>query len=298
MKLKDIKNKWNKEKSYYKAQELGSGVHNFIRACLESDELFSLKEGSLSNKPELRKKEYIHENKTEQGRRADFVIYANQDIVIPLEAECYGNIKAGIKQLFEYQKDLEKQYGILTDGFSWRFYNNNIPIREFNLDQIFGETDIFLEFWKEYIKPEFYYLSFFEPQDQLPLLKEEQILPVEQDRQIFFDDITKLIKSFKNKLQVEGYFNDLLLDKKERGKKAVEITYAYIIQFILYKTLVDNEFGRFSEEFKDRVKKIHECLKNNRYKDILGIIDGISSQISENIYHPFTKEQEFIRQNS
>lgn len=294
MELKDIKNKWNKEKDYYRTQELGSGVHSFIRACLESNELFSLKEGSLSTKPELRRKEYIHENKTKQRRQADFVIYASADNVVPLEVECYGNIKAGIKQLFEYQKDFDKQYGILTDGFLWRFYNNNILLKEFNLDQIFDKTDLFLEFWKEYIKPEFYYLSFFEPQGQISLLKEEQILPVEQNRQIFFDDITKLIKSFKNKLQLEGYFNSV--DKKERGKRAVEITYAYIIQFVLYKTLVDNEFGKFSEEFKNKVKKIHECLKNNRYKDILGIIDGISSEISENIYRPFAKEQEFIRQ--
>jgi len=173
MKLKNIRSKWNKEKGNYRTQELGSGVHSFIKACLESDELFALKEGSLSTKLESRKNEYIHENKTKQGRQVDFVIYINSDIVIPLEAECYGNIKAGIKQLFEYQKDFEKPYGILTDGFTWRFYNNNIPIKEFDLRQIFEETDLFLEFWREYIKPEFYYLSFFEPQGQLSLLKEE-----------------------------------------------------------------------------------------------------------------------------
>lgn len=294
MNLKDIKTKWNKEKDYYRTQELGSGVHSFIRDFLQSNDLFNLGEGSLSTKHEHRKNEFIHERKAKERRKADFVIYINSDIIIPLEAECYGNIKAGIKQLISYQKDFDKQYGILTDGFTWRFYNNNIPIKELNLGQIFEETDLFLEFWKEYIKPEFYYLSFFEPQGQLPLLKEEQILPVEQNRQVFFEDITKLIDSFKNKLQVEGYFSGL--DKKERRKKAVEITYAYIIQFILYKTLVDNEFGKFDEEFKDRVKKIHEFLKSKRYKDILGIIDGISSQISDNIYRPFAKEQEFIRQ--
>ena len=292
MTLKDLKNKWNKEKGYYKNQELGSGVHSFVRSCLESDELFNFKEGSLSGKTELRKKEYIHENKAKESRRADFVIYINSDIIIPLEAECYGNIQAGIKQLINYQKDFDKHYGILTDGYIWRFYNNNL-YREFNLDQIFDETNLFLEFWQEYIKPEFYYLTFFEPQGQLLLLKEER-LPVEENRQIFFDDITKLIRSFKNKLQVEGYFEGL--DRKEREKRAVEITYAYVIQFILYKTLVDNDFGNFVQEFKDIVKAIHECLKVKQYGKILGVIEGISNKISQNIYRPFKKEQDFINQ--
>ena len=294
MTIKDIKNKWNKEKDYYKTQEVGSGVNSFVRALLESESLLSLKAGSLSTKLELRKKEYIHENKAKERRKADFVIYINSDIVIPLEAECYGNIKAGIRQLITYQKDFDKQYGILTDGFTWRFYNNNIPIKEFNLEQIFEETDLFLEFWQTYIKPEFYYLSFFEPSGQLPLSKEEQVLPVEQNRQMFFDDITKLIKSFKNKLQVEGYFKEL--EKKERQKKAVEITYAYIIQFILYKTLVDNEFGYFLKEFAEVVNAVHDCLKVKQYGKILGITEGISNKISENVYRPFEHEQDYINQ--
>jgi len=293
LKIKEIKNKWNKEKDYYKTQELGSGIHSFVRACLESEELFHIKEGSLSTKLETRKNEYIHENKAQIKRRADFVIYIDSDIVIPLEAERYENIEAGKEQLFNYQKDFDKQYGILTDGFSWRFYNNNILVKEFNLDQIFEKTDLFIEFWKEYIKPEFYYLSFFEPPKQISLFEEEHALPVDQNRQMFFDDITKLIKSFKNKLQLEGYFNELV--EKQNEKKAVEITYAYIIQFILYKTLVDNEFGNFNQEFNERVKIIHEHLNNKRYKDVLGIIDGISTEISENIYHPYIKEQDFIR---
>ena len=293
LKIKEIKNKWNKEKDYYKTQELGSGIHSFVRACLESEELFHIKEGSLSTKLETRKNEYIHENKAQIKRRADFVIYIDSDIVIPLEAERYENIEAGKEQLFNYQRDFDKQYGILTDGFTWRFYNNNILVKEFNLDQIFEKTDLFIEFWKEYIKPEFYYLSFFEPPKQISLFEEEHALPVDQNRQMFFDDITKLIKSFKNKLQLEGYFNELV--EKQNEKKAVEITYAYIIQFILYKTLVDNEFGNFSQEFNERVKIIHEHLNNKRYKDVLGIIDGISTEISENIYHPYIKEQDFIR---
>ena len=157
MNLKEIEVKWNKEKDYYRTQELGTGVHSFVKSCLESEDLFSLKESLLSTKTERRKNSYIHEKKAKEGRKADFAIYIDQDIIIPLEAECYGNIQAGVQQLFNYQKDFDKHYGILTDGFIWRFYNNN-DYRTFTLAQILEEPDIFLGFWKAYILQESYYL--------------------------------------------------------------------------------------------------------------------------------------------
>ncbi len=292
MTVRELKNKWNKEKDAYKIQEVGSGTQIFVKDVLQSKEIFALRKGLKSTPLEKRKNEFLEEEKTKEQRKADIVIYISPEIIIPVEIEKYQNIEAGTKQLLNYQADLDKKYGILTDGFTWRFYTNNI-FREFNLKQILNETELFLEFWKEYIKPEFYYLLFFEPFGQLQIIKQET-LPVEQNRQMFFEDITKLIKGFKNKLQVEGYFNGT--DKKTREKMAVEITYAYIIQFILYKTLVDNDFGEFKKEFENIVKAIHSRLKEKRYKEILGIIDGISAQISKNIYRPFSEEQEFINQ--
>lgn len=288
-----LKSKWNKDKEFYKIQEVGSGTQIFVKDALHCEDLFKLKKGLKSTPLEKRKYEFLEEEKTKAQRRADIVIYISPEIIIPVEIEKYQNIEAGKKQLLSYQADLDKKYGILTDGFTWRFYTNNI-FREFNINKILDETDLFLEFWKEYIKPEFYYLLFFEPFGQLSLTKQET-LPVEQNRQMFFEDITRLIRGFKYKLNIEGYFNGL--DKKTREKRAVEITYAYIIQFILYKTLVDNEFGSFKEEFDNIVaKKIHQYLREKRYKDILGTIDMISDKISKNIYRPFLKEQEFINQ--
>jgi len=287
-----LKNLWEKEKEEYRTQEVGSGVQDFVKQILLCDEIFNLKKGNLSTKLESRKNEFIYEKKTKESRQADFVMYISSDIVIPVEVEQYCNIKKGIKQLFKYQADLDKKYGILTDGNEWRFYNNNI-YRKFTKDNILDNTEEFLEFWKEYIKPEHYYLSFFEQVGQASLLKEFERFEVEQNREIFFDDITKLIRSFKNKLRLEGYLKEI--ENDDREKKAVEITYAYIIQFILYKTLVDNEFYRFSKEFEKRVNGIYSCLKSEQYGKILGIIDGISNNISQNIYRPFSKEQEFIK---
>ena len=288
--INEIHTLWQKDNEYYRTTEVGTGVQSFVKKILES-EIFGLKEGKLSTKLENRKNEFIYEKKAKESRKADFYIYINSEIAIPVEVERYGNIIAGETQLFNYQKDFDKHYGILTDGYTWRFYNNNI-FKTVTLDDLLSKTQLFLTFWKEYIKPEFYYLSFFEKIGQLALIEETK-LRVDNNRQLFFEDITKLIQSFKNKLQIEGYVE--ASDKKEREKRAVELTYAYIIQFILYKTLVDNDFDDFANEFEIIVKKIHESLEEKRYKDILGIIEGISAGISKNIYRPFIKEQEFIK---
>jgi len=289
--IAQLKSIWNKEKESYKTQEVGSGVQRFVKSVLECADIFNLKEGKLSTPRENRKNEFIHEKKTKDRRQADFAIYISSDIIIPIEVEQYTNIEQGEGQLFQYQSDLEKKYGILTDGHTWRFYNNTF-YRVLTIEHLFSDTAYFLEFWKEYIKPENYYLSFFEEAGQLSLLGKEE-LEVESNRQLFFEDITTLIRSFKHKLRVEGYFSGL--EKRETEKKATEISYAYIIQFILYKTLVDNRFEDFENEYKSRIETIHNAIKNRSYKQILGTVDGMSQIISQNIYRPFAKEQEYIR---
>lgn len=290
MNIKELKALWKEEKEHYRNTELGTGVQSFVKKSLESENLFNLKEGKLSTKLLNRKNEFIYEKRAKDKGRADFYIYITPIIAIPVEVEKHGNIDAGESQLLKYQQGFDKQYGILTDGFTWRFYNNNI-YKTITLDTILGNTDLFLTFWNEYIKPEFYYLSFFEKTGQLALLEEKK-LPVEDNRQSFFEDITKLINSFKNKLQIEGYLKDTEVKSKEQ--RSIELTYSYIIQFILYKTLVDNEFGDFPQEFEELVDTIHKNLIENDYKDILGHISSISNRISKNIYRPFDEEQEFI----
>ncbi|MFB0556403.1 MAG: Eco57I restriction-modification methylase domain-containing protein [Dehalococcoidia bacterium] len=289
--IPQLKSIWNKEKESYKTQEVGSGVQRFVKDVLECTDIFNLKQGNLSTPSEKRKNEFIYEKKTKDRRKADFDIFINSDIEIPVEVEQYTNIEQGEGQLSQYQSDLQKKYGILTDGYTWRFYNNNI-YRVLTLDHLLSDTAYFLEFWKEYIKPEYYYLSFFKRAGQLSFFGKEE-LHIEDNRQLFFKDITTLIKSLTHKLRIEGYFNGL--ERKEALKKATEITYAYIIQFILYKTLVDNRFDDFGNDYKGRIETIHNAIKTQSYKDILGVIDGMSHQISQNIYRPFVKEQEHIR---
>jgi hypothetical protein len=288
IKLSELRKLWETQKAEYESKEVGTGVHNFQKKLLESEELFKLKEGSLSTRIEKRKSEFIHERGTRERRQADFVIFIDPEIVIPVEVECYTHIDRGKDQLRNYQKDLEKKYGILTDGYQWLFYNNESVEKEFDLKDILENSELFLSFWHEYIKPIHYYITFFKDE----LLRKVSELPVESNKAAFFEDTTFLIKNLQNKLQIEGYFS--YLKPKEREKEATHIAYAYLIQFILYKTLVDNEFDDFKPEYQRYLRLISDHIVNQKFKDILGIIDGISEKISKNIYRPFRTEQKDI----
>ena len=95
-----------------------------------------------------------------------------------------------------------------------------------------------------------------------------------------------------------GYFKKLgdntEEDERKRNKKATEIAYSYLIQFILYKTLVDNGFPTFEYDFKKKADAVHKNLKRGSYNEVLMILEGISERISENIYKPFHQEQSLI----
>lgn len=287
----ELRDKWEQEKEHYRTQEVGSGVQGFIENILESPEVFGLEHGLKSTSTEDRSYEFLREEPTKQQRQADFVIFISPHVVIPLEAERYEDIESGLGQIFQYQADLEKRLGILTDGWEWRFYNNN-GYRKFTLWDILGDLETFRTFWDDYTRLDSYYLSLFEPLDKDSFFPHYEHLPVDSYRKAFFKDITTLIQGFRTKLHLEGYLDHV--DEATRGKLSTEITYAYIIQFILFKTLVDNEFEDFRSQFDQAVDAIHDYLEEGQYKPILGIIDGFSANISEYVYTPFSKEQEHI----
>jgi len=289
--LKSIKTLWKTDKDFYRSAEVGSGVQKFCKKVFSCQDLFSLKEGTGSTKEINRKNEFLEEAK-KKNRRADVVIFIDSDIIIPVEIEKFGNIKAGERQIYNYQADWVKKYGILTDGNEWRFYNNKYIEKTFFIDDILKIPIDLLTFWSEYTTPEYYYLSFFKKKGEQEL-QEADIPHLDDVREEFFKDITKLIENFKNKLNLKGYFKEVI-DDTERNKKAVEITYAYLIQFILYKTLVDNSFSDFEEDWKQRLKTIDKALNAGSYGEILQKIQGISNKISENIYKRFSDEQEII----
>ncbi len=286
--IQNLQLKFEENQEAYKSKEIGSGIHSFVKDIIKSENFFNLKETAKKTDKDGT---FVHDTEADKNGRPDFILFINDDITIPCEAKCFTRIDEGKEQILKYQLDWGKQYGILTDGHTWRFYNNT-SYKELHLSDFLNNPSLFSIFWTEYIKPENYYLSFFEKKGQMSLFKDEDIIKVQDNRSLFFDDITKLIKNFKNKLDIEGYFKDF--DKKEAGKKATEISYAYIIQFILYKTLVDNLYANFNEEFSIRIETIYQSLKSKNYNGILNHISTISKFISEKIYKPFNHEQEYI----
>jgi len=160
-KISDLKTIWATDKNAFANKEIG-GLQSFVKDVLENAEIFNLKQGHETSKIEKRNLEFTIET-SKENRRADFVIYiAGNEIVIPVEVEKHNNIKKGVEQLFQYQKDWRKKYGILTDGNEWRFYKSS-EYKVFYIEDIFANPTDFRTYWNFYIKPENYYIELLTP---------------------------------------------------------------------------------------------------------------------------------------
>jgi hypothetical protein len=208
--MQQLKNKWNTEKEHYKTKEVGDGVQSFVIEVLES-EVFNLKRGLGSSVNSDRSNEFTLEH-SNQGRRADVVIHIDANVKIPIEIEKYKNIEKGEKQIITYQKDWDKKYGILTDGFTWRFYNNTAILKEFTIDDLFGKTKEFQSFWNDYVKEDKYYLDFF-------TAKNNKSIKVQENNDLFFSETTSLIEKFIIKTK--------LYEKIKDKKLQTELAYSY-----------------------------------------------------------------------
>jgi hypothetical protein len=294
MNILQLKSLWKSEKEVFKEKELGA-LQNFVRKVLECVEFFNLEEGKESTAPQDRKNVFIQEDTDNKEKgRPDFVLYLDigqTQIKIPVEVERHENIKAGKNQIEQYKKLYNAVYAILTDGYEWRFYDGDTVCQKLKLDEILDNPGIFTTFWKGYTLPETYYVSFFERVISKSLFDREG-LEVELYREMFFDDITELIRNFKNKLRLSQYFNK----EKDPDKIATEISYAYVIQYILYKTLVDNNYSNKKEEFLGRFKEVHKSLKAKVFGEVLTQATYIAEYISENLYRPFSAEQKYIEE--
>ena len=290
MTIKILKDRWEKEKEFFSKKEIGE-LQDFVKEVLQDSEIFKLKKGMGSKSNKKRKYEFTIET-SKEGRRADFVIFINgENVVIPVEVEKHNNIKKGIEQIFQYQKDWNKKYAILTDGNEWRLYRSN-KYKVFYIEDILKKPKDFLVYWNEYIKPENYYIELFNLDNQEETEKLNLNKP--ENRILFFDDITQVIFNFKGKMKAIGAF-DNLFNQKENEKVAVETSYAYLIQFILYKVLVDNGYKEFNNTYNKSMNSIRKSLKIKEfYKIIIIEIKNISEYISEYIYKPFVQEQKSI----
>ena len=294
-KINELQNLWKNNKERYLKAERGSQgnegfVKEFLVQILELTETHSLQNSIKTFKNQL--------GTGQNNRTADFVLYPSQNVLIPLEVEKLGNIKAGMGQLLNYQSDLQTSYGILTDGQVWRFFNNSKYI-EFELEKdIFDDFDRFQTFWEEYTKSESYYISYFKGELSAELGFEDYFRPkVEDNQDEYFKQTTHLVAKFKDKLINNKVLPNAVLQSSptDNEKLATEMSYSYLIQFILFKTLVDNNF--LEDSYKDYLAQIRDSLEKQNYKNIIPIIKQITDTVGSQIYKPFFKDQEDINKS-
>ncbi len=108
----------------------------------------------------------------------------------------------------------------------------------------------------------------------------------ETNRQKFFIDISTLISNFSN----------LFKNSFRSDKQSTEITYAYIIQFVIYKTFVDNDIAEFKRNYIQFQQQLKNDLENQNFRNTLLIVKEITNQIPTNVYRPFCKEQRIINE--
>jgi type I restriction-modification system DNA methylase subunit len=293
--IEQLRALWEIEKSHYKKSEVGSGVQSFVWDVLQCPELFNLKRGLKSTATHKRTREFLLEESNKSGQ-ADAVLFIDSEIAIPVEVEKYENAQSGEWQILKYRTAFEKTYGILTDGAEWRFYYGEIQDQkyyEFSIVEMLSDPKRFIVFWEEYVKPKNYYLSLFNSSvGQQGLSSGDKRLPVDKNRERFFNDITDIMRKLKDKFLNAWFFK--ALEEEGRDKKATEIAYSYLIQFILYKTLADNSYGDYEKDFLRKSHLIQRNIEKESYNSVLLILEGMSAVISENIYKPFHKEQEEI----
>jgi hypothetical protein len=288
--IHELKQTWEIEKETFRSKELG-GLQGFVENVLLCDKLFALKQGYESTKIQNRKNEITRETRNKDGGkgRADFVIYINgDDVVIPVEVEAYENIKAGESQILQYQTDWRKKYGILTDGNEWRLYFDRW-YETFYLADILDKKSRFWEKWEQYISTETYYNMAFNARGQQELFEAERLDPcTAENRPFFFNDITNLLRTFKTKIA------DLVPLLAQEERQTIETTYSYVIQFILYKVLIDNNYKKLKNDYETFREWVKKALQTRKYDGIIKDIKKIAEYIYKNVYEPFRQKQEDI----
>jgi len=288
--IKELQETWDANKEGFKTHGLGK-LQDFIRDIFESKHLFNLKYGDIKTPNKNRKNEFTRETTREgAGRsRADMVIFINgEEIVIPVEVEKYGGIKSGESQILQYQTDWRKKYGILTDGGEWRLYFDRW-YKTFTLKDVFDKSSRFWQKWELYITPETYYDMAFNPKGQQELFETERLNPcIAENRPYFFNDITTLLSTFKTKISA------LVPLFATEDRQAVETTYSYVIQFILYKVLIDNNYQKLNNDYEAFREWVKKAIQTKKYDSIIKDIKKIAEYIYKHIYEPFRKKQEDI----
>ncbi len=216
--------KYQKNQDFYRGKEIGDGTQWFSRDILESD-IFSLSPGNTKVSNTYR----YEATRGDDGDRGDDFILNIDGIIVPVEVEMYGNLRKWEWQIEKYMKRKNSLYGILTDGWTWRFYTRGYDgeYTTITLDEL--ATDEWKRKKDKLFEKKDYYLASF---TSLSTLVSQSEFIVED----FHADLIRLAEDVLSDFDMAGAFGSGYDD----GMR-IKWVYSFIIQFILLKIIQDKK---------------------------------------------------------
>lgn len=227
--LPQIIKRFSENKEHYQKKEIGDWTQGFCRDILES-EIFNLKSWDTKVSWNFR---YEATVEWEGDRWDDFILNID-GIIVPVEVEKLHNIQKWESQIEGYMKRKNSLYGILTDGYTWKFYtqwySRKKPTLILTLDELVtseGQARKDRVFFKKD-----YYLNSFSSLSALVAQNSDFVL------EDFHNDLIRLAEDVKRDFSTAWAFSFWTSDEEQ-----IKGVYSFIIQFILLKIIQDKKGG-------------------------------------------------------
>ncbi len=216
--------KYQNNREFYRWKEIGDGTQWFSKDVLESS-IFDLSPGNTKVPSTYR----YEATRGDDGDRGDDFILNIDGIIVPVEVEMYENLKKWEWQIEKYMKRKNSLYGILTDGWTWRFYTRGyhggyltLTLEELATDEWKRKKDKLFE------KKDYYLTSF----TSLSTLVSQSEFIIED----FHADLIRLAEDVQADFEFAGAFASGYDDEMR-----IKWVYSFIIQFILLKIIQDKK---------------------------------------------------------
>jgi type I restriction-modification system DNA methylase subunit len=222
-----ILRKFSENTEHYRKKEIGDGTQGFCRDIFES-EIFALRSWDTRTPWN-----YRYEATVEwEGDRGDDFILNIDGIIVPVEVEKLDNIQKWESQIAWYMKRKNALYGILTDGYIWKFYtqwySKDAPTLVLTLDELVT-SEWMAKKNRVFLKKD-YYLNSFGSLATLVAQNGEFVL------EDFHNDLIWLAEDVRRDFQTAWAFSVGTSEEEQ-----IKWIYSFIIQFILLKIIQDKK---------------------------------------------------------
>ena len=267
--------------SLYRLKEIWDGTHDFTKRVLEwvfglAPQSSLVPQSSLFSEA-LYDNFYVFEWSKKQwaGARRDFRCKINGQLVV-VETERLDNIQAGMKQIGGYMHAEHTNFGIVTDGGTWRFFKNGpdhlAQYDTLTIGQLCSDDGkAFLQnFYNSY---DFY----------VHRLTHVQAKPF--DTQIFHQWLITTAERIVFDLRHIGLFSG---NNKLVAKEEIQTAYSLIIQILLIKIVQDKR--------KINILKKDEIVEKLISQDRNGVFDAVEWQLKWlwDFYRPYHNQQDSL----